>query len=132
MLHDADPRQSQPGLYRLGKVQRAYLTNTAEEIGARLVGAAQLFRQDETTASLTTRLGPLAEQLRDYQRAGVAWLHALAAQNLGGILADEMGLGKTVQTLALLRLEQGRGPALIVCPTSLLSNWQREAERFNP
>ena len=43
-----------------------------------------------------------------------------------------MGLGKTVQTLAFLRLDRGHGPALIVCPTSLLSNWQREAERFTP
>ncbi len=60
------------------------------------------------------------------------WLAALAAQNLGGILADEMGLGKTVQTLALLLLDRGHGPALIVCPTSLLSNWEREAARFTP
>ena len=43
-----------------------------------------------------------------------------------------MGLGKTVQTLAFLRLHRGHGPALIVCPTSLLSNWEREAERFTP
>ncbi len=132
LLRDADPRQSQAGLYRLGKMQSAYLTNTAEEIGARLVGAGQLLREEETVASLTTRLGSLAAQLRDYQRTGVAWLSALAGQNLGGILADEMGLGKTVQTLALLRLRKGNGPALIVCPTSLLSNWQREAERFTP
>ena len=70
--------------------------------------------------------------MRDYQLSGVAWLAALGAQNLGGILADEMGLGKTVQTLAFLSLQRGRGPALIVCPTSLLSNWQREAGRFTP
>ena len=53
----------------------------------------------------------LGRQLRDYQLTGVAWLAALAAQNLGGILADEMGLGKTVQTLAFLRLHRGDGPA---------------------
>ena len=43
-----------------------------------------------------------------------------------------MGLGKTVQTLAFLQLDRGNGAALIVCPTSLLSNWQREAARFTP
>ena len=77
-------------------------------------------------------LGSLGEKLRDYQRFGVRWLAALAEQKLGGILADEMGLGKTVQTLAFLQLRQGHGPALIVCPTSLLANWQREAARFTP
>ncbi|CAN5502387.1 DEAD/DEAH box helicase [soil metagenome] len=128
VLRDADPRQSQPGVYRLKNVQAAYLTNTVEEIGARLLGASQLFHSKPPIAAL----GTLTAQLRDYQRTGVAWLAALAAQNLGGILADEMGLGKTVQTLALLRLRRGNGPALIVCPTSLLTNWAREAERFTP
>ncbi|MEO8045010.1 MAG: SNF2-related protein [Spartobacteria bacterium] len=128
VLRDADPRQSQPGVYRLKNVQAAYLTNTAEEMGARLLGASQLLQKEPSM----TALGLLAEQLRDYQRIGVRWLAALAAQNLGGILADEMGLGKTVQTLAFLRLDRGHGPALIVCPTSLLSNWQREAARFTP
>ncbi|MGI8956867.1 MAG: SNF2-related protein, partial [Chthoniobacterales bacterium] len=128
MLRDADPRQNQPGVYRLKKIQAAYLANTAEEIGARLVGAAQIMSQGRELGAL----GSLESQLRDYQLIGVRWLAALAAQNLGGILADEMGLGKTVQILSLLRLERGRGPALIVCPTSLLSNWEREAARFTP
>ncbi len=128
VLRDADPRQSQPGVYRLQNIQAAYLTNTAEEIGARLLGASQLFHKEPPIAAL----GPLAEQLRDYQRTGVQWLAALAAQNLGGILADEMGLGKTVQTLGFLQLQCGQGPGLIVCPTSLLSNWEREAARFTP
>ncbi|HEY1583540.1 MAG TPA: SNF2-related protein, partial [Chthoniobacterales bacterium] len=128
VLRDADPRQSQPGLYRLKNIQAAYLTNTAEEIGARLIGAAQILHEERGLPSL----GSLEAQLRDYQRTGVRWLAALAAQDLGGILADEMGLGKTVQALAFLQLDRGHGPALIVCPTSLLSNWQREAARFAP
>jgi superfamily II DNA or RNA helicase len=128
VLRDADPRQNQPGVYRLNKIQVAYLTNTAEEIGARLIGASQIILAERELDSL----GALEAQLRDYQRSGVRWLAALAAQNLGGILADEMGLGKTVQTLALLQLDRGHGPALIVCPTSLLSNWEREAARFTP
>jgi SNF2 family DNA or RNA helicase len=78
------------------------------------------------------KLGPLAEILREYQLAGFGWLTRLAANNLGGILADEMGLGKTVQTLAFLRAHQGNGPALIVCPTSLVTNWENEARKFTP
>lgn len=128
VLRDADPRQSQPGIYRLKKIQTAYLTNTAEEIGARLIGASQILQANRELGSL----GSLESRLRDYQRIGVRWLAALAAQNLGGILADEMGLGKTVQALAHLLLDRGHGPALIVCPKSLLSNWQREAMHFTP
>ena len=132
VLRDADPRQTQPGVYRLKRIQAGYLTNTAEEIGARLIGAAQTLRGSGEATGMVKRLGTLGQQLRDYQLNGVSWLSALAEQNLGGILADEMGLGKTVQTLAFLRLHRGHGPALIVCPTSLLANWQREAERFTP
>ena len=104
VLRDADPRQSQPGVYRLKKIQAGYLATTAEEIGARLSGASHFFHAGPPLSSL----GSLADQLRDYQRSGVQWLAALAAQNLGGILADEMGLGKTVQTLAFLQLDRGQ------------------------
>jgi superfamily II DNA or RNA helicase len=129
LLRDANPRQPQPGLYQLKKIQAGYLASTAAEIGAKLIDAARALSAE----CLTSRdLGPLAQQLRDYQAAGVAWLAALAEQKLGGILADEMGLGKTVQTLALLQLRRGQGAALVVCPTSLLANWEREAKRFTP
>ena len=131
VLRDADPRQSGPGIYRLNRIQAPYLTNSAEEIGAKLVDAAEVLRRCKAP-EVIGQLGALGEQLRDYQLTGVSWLAALAAQNLGGILADEMGLGKTVQALAFLRLQRGQGPALIVCPTSLLFNWRREAERFTP
>jgi superfamily II DNA or RNA helicase len=74
--------------------------------------------------------------LRPYQAQGVAWLQFLRAAGLGGVLADDMGLGKTVQTLAHLAIEHAAGrldqPALIVCPTSLVPNWLREAARFGP
>ncbi|MFD0564011.1 SNF2 helicase-associated domain-containing protein [Kitasatospora saccharophila] len=73
--------------------------------------------------------------LRPYQERGLAWLDALGRLGLGAVLADDMGLGKTVQTLALLALEHARGargPVLLVCPTSLVGNWQREAARFTP
>ncbi|MFF2816381.1 SNF2-related protein [Kitasatospora cineracea] len=73
--------------------------------------------------------------LRPYQERGLAWLDGLGRLGLGAVLADDMGLGKTVQTLALLALEHARGargPVLLVCPTSLVGNWQREAARFAP
>ncbi len=75
-------------------------------------------------------------ELRPYQADGVAWLQFLRGAGLAGVLADDMGLGKTVQTLAHLAIDHAAGrldrPALLVCPTSLIPNWLREAERFAP
>ena len=74
--------------------------------------------------------------LRPYQLEGLAWLQYLREQQLAGILADDMGLGKTAQTLAHLLVEKEAGrldvPALVVVPTSLLFNWQAEAQRMDP
>lgn len=75
-------------------------------------------------------------KLRDYQQQGLNWLQFLRSHGFGGILADDMGLGKTIQTLAHLAVEKRAGrmkhPCLIVAPTSLMSNWQREAAKFTP
>jgi hypothetical protein len=74
--------------------------------------------------------------LRPYQERGLAWLRFLGDLGLGACLADDMGLGKTVQLLALLAAEREDGqqpaPTLLVCPMSLVGNWQREAQRFAP
>ncbi|MFG1996500.1 DEAD/DEAH box helicase [Actinoplanes sp. NPDC048988] len=73
--------------------------------------------------------------LRPYQERGLSWLHFLTRLGLGGILADDMGLGKTAQTLSLLLAERAIGPAnptILICPMSLVSNWQKEAARFAP
>ncbi len=74
--------------------------------------------------------------LRPYQLRGFSWMAFLSRYGLGGCLADDMGLGKTIQFLALLLYlrQQGwtKGPALLVCPTSVLGNWQHESERFAP
>ncbi|MFG1955488.1 SNF2-related protein [Micromonospora sp. NPDC048830] len=85
------------------------------------------------------RLTPLdpppgfAGTLRPYQRRGLAWLAFLQSLGLGGVLADDMGLGKTVQLLALLAGDPPEaGPTMLVCPMSLVGNWQREAARFTP
>ena len=96
-------------------------------------------------------LGPLDKVLRPYQKQGVYWMRFLEEAGLCGLLADEMGLGKTLQTLTWLSLPrvgqevkvQGVGvhlpstptpkrTALIVCPTSLVRNWEAEALKFTP
>ena len=73
--------------------------------------------------------------LRHYQVTGFSWLVFLRRFGLGACLADDMGLGKTPQTIAYLlhqRIHNGRKPALVVCPTSVVSNWQHELARFAP
>jgi SNF2 family DNA or RNA helicase len=73
--------------------------------------------------------------LRPYQLRGYSWLGFLRRCGLGACLADDMGLGKTVQTLALIQRDytaNGRRPTLLICPMSVVGNWQKEAERFTP
>ncbi len=72
-------------------------------------------------------------ELRKYQREGVYWMHGMGSKGYNLILADEMGLGKTIQALAMLAKNPSETlPALILCPTSLLENWAREARKFVP
>ena len=84
---------------------------------------------------------PVPEQLqgvlREYQKTGFHWMKTLDANGFGGILADDMGLGKTIQTIALLEDAYGgeqkeREPSLIVCPASLVYNWEHEIRKFAP
>jgi SNF2 family DNA or RNA helicase len=72
--------------------------------------------------------------LRPYQVRGYSWLGFLRRWGLGACLADDMGLGKTVQTLALIQREwpEHRRPVLLICPMSVVGNWQKEAARFTP
>ncbi|WP_329162869.1 DEAD/DEAH box helicase [Streptomyces anulatus] len=78
----------------------------------------------------------LTATLRDYQLRGLNWLNTMTSLGLGACLADDMGLGKTITLIALhLHRQSDRdaaGPTLVVCPTSLMGNWQREIERFAP
>jgi non-specific serine/threonine protein kinase len=77
----------------------------------------------------------LSHVLRPYQVAGYHWLNYLSEVGWGGILADDMGLGKTVQALSFLqsfRDRQGRLTALVVCPTTLMFNWENEIRKFTP
>ena len=98
-----------------------------EDLSARLAALATEREQNEPPT--------LQAELRPYQKRGLAWMSDLCSLGLGGVLADDMGLGKTIQLLALHahRQDHEHGSAtLVVCPTSLLNNWAREATKFLP
>ncbi|WP_174551984.1 MULTISPECIES: DEAD/DEAH box helicase [Nocardia] len=108
--------------------------------------AAELFARESEPEPVPVPVG-LKAQLRPYQERGLSWLATMSRLNCGAILADDMGLGKTVQVLALLVHEREAGlagvrptpmgesvvgPTLLVCPMSVVGNWQRETQRFAP
>jgi SNF2 family DNA or RNA helicase len=99
---------------------------------------AEWFKRLDGERKLGTLPAPaeLRAELRPYQQAGYSWLAFLRGSSLGACLADDMGLGKTIQTLALFSQDHEQGllksPVLVVCPTSVVSNWHKEAERFTP
>ena len=136
VLRDSAPRQLTPGTYRLDRKQAGTLDLFASENGVNVAGQGTWRQWATATRNLETLkpvpLGELEGVLRPYQKHGVAWLHFLAQNGLAGILADEMGLGKTLQALAFLRTLRGTGPSIIVCPSSLIFNWQAEAARWTP
>jgi SNF2 family DNA or RNA helicase len=133
-LTDCNPQQLQPGTYRVARAHAGYLDSLARErqttlrADPRWTSWTEILR--DTSRLPAFGLGDLEAVLRPYQKTGVYWLKFLADNQLAGIVADEMGLGKTVQALAFLRALGGR--ALIVCPSTLIFNWVREAQRFTP
>jgi superfamily II DNA or RNA helicase len=133
-LADCAPRQHAGG-YRLDNAQAGFLQATLREQGGCEILAPAGWMQGEIQLQ-PPPLGDLETVLRPYQKEGAGWLHFLRRGGLGGILADEMGLGKTVQLLAFLRAmkQSGErtGPALVVCPSSLVFNWEAEAKKFTP
>ncbi|MGI5347244.1 DEAD/DEAH box helicase [Streptomyces sp. CA-250714] len=122
----------------------AVLTGTAEQDGERVeveaTGWLEALRErlSDPERREEPPLPPPAElraTLRDYQLRGLDWLHRMTSLGLGGCLADDMGLGKTITLIALHLRRQSEttaGPTLVVCPASLMGNWQREIERFAP
>ncbi|MFB6982169.1 DEAD/DEAH box helicase [Streptomyces scopuliridis] len=113
------------------------LTGTAEVDGETVravpTGALAALRDRLTTGPAAIAQPPgLDATLRDYQLRGLAWLDLMTSLGLGGCLADDMGLGKTVTVIALHLHRARTAPTLVVCPASLLGNWQREITRFAP
>ncbi|WP_331450861.1 DEAD/DEAH box helicase [Streptomyces prasinus] len=136
------------------RARRNHAVTPVDALGAALTGSVEVdgrrfeVRPTGLLAALRDRLAEpesqepvpqpaaLAATLRDYQRRGLNWLVHMTSVGLGCCLADDMGLGKTV-TLIALHLHRrsdpaSAGPTLVVCPTSLMGNWQREIERFAP
>ena len=133
----------QPGHFLLANVYAPFVKSSLDGLDGIDVEVPAAWRDRAARQNRQMRIEPaplaadLASRLRHYQRDGVDWLHFLERAGFCGILADEMGLGKTVQTLAWLSLprvdEDSQGlPALIICPTSLVDNWESEAGRFVP
>lgn len=137
-----------PALVRKARKRELGLLDPVDALSVALTGTAEVDGESVEAvpagalAALRDRLtaGPLPAEppagldatLRDYQLRGLAWLDLMTSLGLGGCLADDMGLGKTV-TLIALHLKRARTePTLVVCPASLLGNWQREITRFAP
>lgn len=137
-----------PALVRKARRRELGLLEPVDALAVALTGSTEI--DGETVqavpagalAALRDRLvaGPaavpqppaLAATLRDYQLKGLAWLDLMTSLGLGGCLADDMGLGKTVTVIALHLHRARPAPTLVVCPASLLGNWQREIARFAP
>jgi superfamily II DNA or RNA helicase len=138
VLIDCAPKQHEGG-YRVNNSQAGFLDAIFRGRPDLSVRAPQAWLEQAALQRGEVKpqippLGNLDAVLRPYQKEGVGWLNFLRANRFGGILADEMGLGKTLQVLALLRALKGRqtAPALVVCPTSLVFNWEAEAKKFTP
>jgi superfamily II DNA or RNA helicase len=121
-------------LAQAGRLQELLANVSGQSVTA---AARELFQKlgsiDEI--EVTKKPRALKATLRPYQEAGLSWLKFIHDISSGGVLADDMGLGKTVQTIALLlavRQEEKTIRTLIVAPTSVVTNWQRELERFSP
>jgi superfamily II DNA or RNA helicase len=137
VLADCEVDQ-EPGQIRVARTFAPYLSGALTAEGFR---SGENAAADSAPPEVKTALeAKLWEQLRPYQAHGVEWLASLAQRNFHGLLADDMGLGKTLQALAFCAWLKARnaakaGPALaalVVCPTSLVTNWLREAARFTP
>ncbi len=145
-----------PAIVRKARKRLLRTVRPAEAVAAALTGVVQIGPQDEApeqvivgasllkvreqllVAATREPVEPpvaLAATLRDYQQHGLTWLAELTSLGLGACLADDMGLGKTITLIALHlhRREAGAtGPTLVVCPASLLGNWEDEVRRFAP
>lgn len=120
--------------YHLSVVDELYENRDEEELVVQLESKYENLRQFNKIKEIDPpeHLAPI---LRPYQVAGYQWLNYLKDIKWGGILADDMGLGKTVQALSFLehyRAEHEKLKALVVCPTTLIYNWENEIKKFTP
>lgn len=116
-LTDSEALQNSPGVFEINAQQAAFLRASARDFG--------MVVESDPVIDLD-----LPDSLRPYQETGVKWMYRLSDLEMGGVLADDMGLGKTLQTLTFIS-EKG-GEALVVCPSSLVSNWAAECAKWVP
>ena len=116
-LTDSEATQSSSGVFEVNAQQAAFLKNSARDFGMSV--------EDDEEMELD-----LPEVLRPYQADGVRWMYRLSELQMGGVLADDMGLGKTLQSLTFVQVRGGR--TLVVCPSSLVSNWAAEIRKWTP
>ncbi|HEX9047348.1 MAG TPA: SNF2-related protein, partial [Verrucomicrobiae bacterium] len=123
--------------------QRLHALQLADQAARKFLPAETCDRIERRASELQARVTPemppqIQAEMRPYQRDGFHFLAYLATNRFGGILADDMGLGKTLQTLAWLAWLRGRvtaaapPPSLVVCPKSVVDNWQAEGRKFFP
>ena len=127
-LLDTDPRQ-EAGNFYFSAQQAPYIKRLRAYYGEDSV------EENIDVPSLPVGINGV---VRDYQREGISWLYQRAVSEGGALLADDMGLGKTLQSLAFISLwgehapKEIKGPALVVCPATLVGNWRDEAAKFFP
>jgi len=120
--------------YHLGVVDELYANRDQEELELQLEEKSEQLRQFDQIKQIEPPAS-LHAVLRPYQVSGYQWLNYLKEVNWGGILADDMGLGKTVQALSYLeqfKNQEGKLRAIVICPTTLIYNWENEIKKFTP
>ncbi|HEU0064687.1 MAG TPA: SNF2-related protein, partial [Flavisolibacter sp.] len=120
--------------YHLSVIDELYENRNEEELTIQLEEKYQRIREFDSIKEIPPPQN-LEHILRPYQVAGYQWLNYLQEVNWGGILADDMGLGKTVQALSFIQHyheTNGSVRALVVCPTTLIYNWENEINKFTP
>ena len=120
--------------YHFSVIEELYLQRDEEELFFKLEEKYERLKGNHSIKEIPAP-AHLKEVLRPYQESGFQWLNYLREVQWGGILADDMGLGKTIQALSFihhLKQEQGTLKALVVCPTTLMFNWQNEIRKFTP
>lgn len=122
------------------KTYRAGLVSEMQNLGLTLKMSrkfSKFWKQISTFSNMDNEPLPkgINAELREYQHKGFSWLWFLYQYGLNGILADDMGLGKTLQALAILQKAKEKhkqAPNLVICPTSVVFNWESEIEKFVP
>lgn len=120
--------------YHLSIIDDLYEQRNESEISFELDEKVERLRDFKKIPEIDAPEG-LQLTLRNYQLSGFRWLNYLQSVGWGGILADDMGLGKTAQALSILlnfKHEHGNLKALIICPTTLIYNWENEIKKFTP